>query len=140
VAVKMAIRMGLPVFVEPEVIHKDRKIEKMQLADGSLKVTVKNSGNSHFVVSKIKAKGQDESHAEVFAKEVGGWYVLAGAANSFDVEVPKADCLKAKAIKAEAEVEKEVLTSTLQVETNLCADKPRQPARNAITDPGEKKQ
>jgi fimbrial chaperone protein len=128
----MAIRMGLPVFVEPEKKLKDRKIEKLQLADGSLMVTIKNSGNSHFVVSKIKAKGRDESHTEVFTKEAGGWYVLAGATKTFAVDVPKEDCLKATEIKAEAEVEKDVIASSLKVDTNQCTDKPKLAASEAL--------
>ncbi|NOT98289.1 MAG: molecular chaperone [Sideroxydans sp.] len=139
VSVKMAIRMGLPVFVEPEKKLKDRKIIKLELADGSLSVTVKNAGNSHFVVGKINVKGLDESQSEVFSKEKGGWYVLAGASKAFPVDLPKEDCLKASKVKVEAEAEKDVMTSTLAVDKALCADKPKPPMREALSESdGEK--
>lgn len=139
VSVKMAIRMGLPVFVAPEKKLKDRKITQLELGNGSLNVTIKNAGNSHFIVGKIKAKGLDDAHAEVFAKEAGGWYVLAGASKTFPVDVTKEDCLKAIEIKAEAEVEKDVMEASTKVDAALCADKPKPAANEALPGRGEEK-
>lgn len=137
VSVKMAIRMGLPVFIEPDKKLKERKITKLELADGSLNVTIKNSGNSHFVVGKIKVKGLDESQNEVFSKEKGGWYVLAGASKTFPVDVTKEDCLKASEVKVEAEADKEVMASSLMVDKTLCADKPKPPVNEVLPGRGE---
>ena len=126
VAIKMAIRMGLPIFVAPETkAVKQGIIEKMALSDGSLTVKVRNAGNSHLILSRIKAKGIDGAGGEAFSAESPGWYVLAGSARGFAVDVGKADCLKAREIKAEAEADKVVITGSLNVDKNLCADKPK---------------
>lgn len=124
VAVKMAIRMGLPVFVAPVKALKEGVVEKMELSDGSLRVKVRNKGNSHIIISRVKAKGIDESGAEAFSAESPGWYVLAGGARGFVVDVAKENCLKAKEIKVEAEADKAVISGSLNVDKGLCADKP----------------
>lgn len=124
VAIKMAIRLGLPVFVAPEKAVKQGVIEKMDISEGSLRVRVRNKGNSHIIIGRIKAKGIDEAGADAFAAESAGWYVLAGGARVFAVDVAKTDCLKAKEIKVEAEADKAVISGSLNVDKNLCADKP----------------
>ncbi len=126
VAIKMALRMGLPVFIKPAKEVKEGSVEKAELSQGNLLVRIKNSGNSHFIVSKIKATGQDESGKEAFSKEAAGWYVLSGGSRVFAVEVPKDDCLKAKEIKVEAEAEKLAMNGSLQVDKTLCADRPKE--------------
>lgn len=124
VAIKMAIRLGLPVFVAPEKAVKQGVIEKMDISEGSLRVRVRNKGNSHIIIGRIKAKGIDEAGADAFAAESAGWYVLAGGARVFAVDVAKTDCLKAKEIKVEAEADKAVISGSLNVDKNLCTDKP----------------
>lgn len=138
VAIKMAIRLGLPVFVAPEKAVKQGVIEKMDISEGSLLVRVRNKGNSHIIISRIKAKGIDDSGADAFAAESAGWYVLAGGARVFAVDVAKEDCLKAKEIKVEAEADKAVIAKSLNVDKNLCADKPvpKEPQKGP-REPGE---
>lgn len=141
VAAKMAIRLGLPVFVATEKAVKEGVIEKMDISEGSIRVRVRNKGNSHILLSRIKAKGIDDSGADVFAAESPGWYVLAGGARGFTVDMAKEECLKAKEIKVEAEADKAVIAGSLQVDKNLCADRPKAAPRepsNEQSDPGAK--
>lgn len=125
VAIKMAIRMGLPVFVTPEMAVKEGAVDKVALSDGSVAVSVKNTGNSHISISRIKAKGFDAAGAEVFSAETPGWYVLAGRTRVFGVDMAREDCLRTQEIKVEAEAEKAIYSSTLIVDRQLCADKPK---------------
>lgn len=123
----MAIRMGLPVFVAPiNKAVKDGVVQSMALSDGGLTVRIRNKGNSHLILSRIKAKGIDAAGAETFVTESPGWYVLAGSARDFAVDVAKEGCLKTKEIKAiaETDADKVAITGSLAVDPALCAEKP----------------
>lgn len=69
-------------------------------------VRVKNMGNLHVMVKKIKAIGLDGSGKEVFSKEVTGWYVLGGRSRPFGIEISQEECHSSKIIKVMVETEK----------------------------------
>ena len=71
-------------------------------------------------VGKILAKGMDEGGVEVFSKESSGWYVLAGNSRQFATNVSREECLRAKRIRVEADVEKTMSQSTFEVSTDRC--------------------
>ncbi|MBI5969722.1 MAG: molecular chaperone [Deltaproteobacteria bacterium] len=125
-AVKFAMRMGLPVFIKPVRAIQEGAIEKMSLSEGTVKVKVKNSGNSHFIVTKLKAAGVDRTGGASFTSENAGWYVLAGAARTFPVDVSRADCLKSSVINVEATAGDSVTRGSLNVDKGMCQDKPKQ--------------
>lgn len=118
-----ALRLGVPIFIKPLKEIKGMAIEKVELSEGSLKVRVKNSGNIHFIVSKIKAKGIDSSGAEVFSKEIGGWYVLSGISRTFFIDIPREECLKASVIEVSAEVENFKMEGKLDMDKAQCVEK-----------------
>jgi len=117
---KMALRIGMPVFVSPSDKVEKMAIEKIELAKGKLIVRVKNTGNSHFQVKKIEAAGLDASGKEVFSKEAAGWYVLTGVTKSFFVEISAEECLRSKLIKAAVEVGKSRMEEQLDVARAMC--------------------
>jgi fimbrial chaperone protein len=98
-ALKFALRMGIPIFIKPQKETMEWTIGGVGLSEGSLTVRVKNSGNSHFIVSKISAIGLDDSGKAVFSREMRGWYALAGASKPFAMPVSREECLRTKAIK-----------------------------------------
>ncbi len=131
-AVKMAVRLGIPVFIKPVKEAQGRSLEGMSLSDGAVMIKVKNSGNSHLIISRLRARGLDSEGKEAFAKEAAGWYVLSGRTRTFAVDLPKEDCLKANEIKVETEIDKGMLEGKFTVDKNQCADKPKPPAGREI--------
>jgi fimbrial chaperone protein len=123
-AVNIALRMGLPVFVKAVKETPAMSIESLKLAKGSLEVMVKNSGNSHIIVSKIKAQGTGPDARQTFAREIGGWYALAGRSRAYSIDVPKAECLQTKEIKVQVTVDKTVMEEKLAVNKGMCSEKP----------------
>jgi len=119
-ALKLVLKLAVPIFIAPAKEVKERGIEKAELLMGRVLVKVKNSGNAHFVVGKIKAVGLDPSGAEVFSKEVSGWYVLAGAFRIFPIDIPENECLKASVIKIKAEIENSGMDAQLKVDPLQC--------------------
>lgn len=118
-AVNMTLRMGLPVFVKP-VKEKPMSSMDLALANGTLEVNVKNRGNSHIVVNRISAEGTDKG-AQVFLKEIGGWYTHAGNSRIYKIELTEEECLKTGEIRVQATSGNSVMEQKLTVDKGDCA-------------------
>lgn len=129
-AMKMVVKMGIPVFISPlkkvEKIEIEKvAIEEVRPAKGrgqkaedrrNLVVRVRNKGNVHISVKKIQATGLDESGKEIFSKEVAGWYVLPGVSGPFAVGISPEDCQQSKVIKVRVETEASSLKAELKMD------------------------
>ena len=102
---------------------KEWAIEKLELSGGLLIVEIKNNGNSHITVGKIKASGFDASGKNVFQKEGTGWYVLPGVVRTFGLKIPAKDCMNSKIIKIETKAGDSIKTAKLDVDNTLCPAK-----------------
>jgi fimbrial chaperone protein len=122
-ALRFALRVAVPIFISPLKEIKKPSIEKVKLLEGKLAVKVKNSGNIHFIVGEITAIGLDSLGKEVFKKDVNGWYVLAGVARTFDIDIPEEDCIKADKIKVTVGVERTSMRDDLFLDQSQCVNK-----------------
>lgn len=133
IAVKTVLRLGVPIFIDPIEPHRKSVIDKVEVQAGAIGVTVKNIGNQHVLVSRIKATALSGAEAETFSKEVGGWYVLPGAAKTFYVDIPRDACEKSNTIKVAIKVEQQAdMAAESSVNRSQCDDKAqdeKQPAK-----------
>lgn len=119
-ALKFALRLSVPIFIKaPKEVAKS-SIEGLEQKDGMVLVSVRNSGNTHLVVKKIKAEGLSSSGKEVFSKDMGGWYVLSGLTRTYALGVPEKGCVKASKIKVSVEAGKERLEKDISVVKSAC--------------------
>ena len=122
--VKMLLRLGLPIFISPTKPILKSAIEKVALFDGAIGVTVKNDGNQHVLVNKIKATALISPDTETFSKEITGWYVLAGASRTFYMEMPREACEKSRTIKMIIKIEQQAdMTAESDVDQSQCRRK-----------------
>jgi fimbrial chaperone protein len=121
-ALKMVLRLGIPVFIKPvkETQESAIEIERVALFGAQLLVRVKNNGNSHAMVRTIKASGLDGSGTEVFSRETAGWYVLPGISKPFLLAISAEQCLKAKAVQIAVEGGASTLAATLEIDKARC--------------------
>jgi fimbrial chaperone protein len=96
--VRIALRVGIPVFLAPKDPRPLLSYDRTTISDGRFQVAFKNSGNAHSMIQTITCAGLDEAGKEVFSKEVDGWYVLPGTSRSFPVEVTQEECQGAKTL------------------------------------------
>jgi fimbrial chaperone protein len=124
-ALKMVLRLGVPVFIKPvkETRENAVEIERVALSEAQLLVQVKNQGNSHVMVRTIKASGLDGSGAEVFSQEVAGWYVFPGVSKPFLLSISAEQCLKAKAMQITVEGGSSHLEATLDIDRARCTQR-----------------
>jgi fimbrial chaperone protein len=125
-ALKMVLRLGVPVFVKPAKETQGNTVEIAQVAlrEAHLQVRVKNNGSSHFMAQTIKASGRDGAGTEVFARETAGWYVLPGISKPFPLAISAPECLKAKIIHVAVEGGPSSLGTTMDVDRAMCAQLP----------------
>jgi fimbrial chaperone protein len=116
----LALKLSVPVFIRPAKEVKEWAIEKMELSEGMLLIKIKNSGNSHISVGKMKARGLSASNQEVFRKEEAGWYVLPGVMRTFGIKIPFKECMDSAVMNITAEVGESHKETRLDVEKALC--------------------
>ena len=118
--VRLALRLSIPVFIKPAKEVKEWSIEKAELSGDMLLINIRNGGNSHMTVEKIKATGLDASGQEVFHEEKSGWYVLPGVTRTFGVRLPGRQVLKPSAIRVSVEVGESKKEAKLDVDRSPC--------------------
>jgi fimbrial chaperone protein len=119
--VRIALRVGIPVFIAPKDPRPVLSCEDTRVADGRLQVTFKNSGNTHSLIQKLRVAGLDGAGKEVFSKELGGWYVLPGASRAFPVEVAPEECRAAKTMIIKGTAGDVIVRGQFNVDAASCA-------------------
>lgn len=119
--VAIAIRFGVPIFVKPLKEEARGEIEKIGMANAAFHARVKNTGNLHFVVRSVAVKGKNLKGEEIFAKELGGWYLLAGASRLYETTLPREVCPDVAKVVVEINTDKVPLTGELAADKTMCA-------------------
>ena len=121
--ITFALKLGMPVFVQPAQGKEDWSIEGFTLEKGRARVTIRNNGNEHLIVRQIAARGADAGGEKVFSRTVNGWYVLADSQVSFFVPIAREKCLKLHTMKvsvrSRTDVRKEAETKVMPT-PSLC--------------------
>ncbi len=121
VNVAIAIRFGVPIFVKPLKEDSRGEIEKTGMANATIHARVKNTGNLHFIVRSVAVKGKNLKGEEIFSKELGGWYLLAGASRSYETTLPQEVCPEVVKVVVEVKTDKVPLTGELAADKTMCA-------------------
>jgi fimbrial chaperone protein len=118
--VRVLTKMGIPIFVRPARPVSMGTVEGLGLAKGSLALTVKNGGNVHFLVQSVQVHATDGTGAQTFDKSIEGWYVLSGGTRVWQVEIPKAACLKSKKLLVQVQTAENKFDGKLDVQAAGC--------------------
>ncbi|HPA51789.1 MAG TPA: fimbria/pilus periplasmic chaperone [Thermoanaerobaculia bacterium] len=89
--VNVRVRFGVGVFVQPPVKSTRAEIVALDVRDGTVHVPVRNTGSVSFRVDKVLLCGTRAS-GEPLSREIGGWYVLAGATRPFQARLTEEEC------------------------------------------------
>ncbi|MFZ2396772.1 MAG: fimbria/pilus periplasmic chaperone [Smithella sp.] len=114
--VQFALRMSIPVFIQPTQKPVDPAIELgyLKFSGANLLVNIKNNGTSYFMVDKVRLRGLNGFGTETFSKEINGWYVLANHSRSFPAALKYRECAKTTTINvtavAEIKARRDILT------------------------------
>lgn len=113
--VAVAIRFGVPVFVKPVKEITQGTLDELTFEAGKLRMRVRNTGNVHFMIDAINIK-----NASGYFQDVRGWYLLAGAARGYTVDVPRAACLKSDKLDVIVKTDRLELKGSVPVDKSKC--------------------
>lgn len=120
-AVAIAIQFGVPVFVAPPKAEIKGDIAAVDIGQGQVAVTVKNQGNSHFRVSRVKLQGKTSGGEALETVDIPGWYLLAGTQRTFKADIPAELCRKADLLEIIVDSDRITLTGSANVDKAKCS-------------------
>ena len=120
VNVAVAIRFGVPIFVKPLKEEARGEVGPMTMSAGALLVPVNNTGNVHFIVQSVLLRGRNGAGEEIFSRELGGWYLLAGVSRGYTTTVPLEACGTMAVLEAEVKTDKRPLRGSMAVDRSMC--------------------
>jgi fimbrial chaperone protein len=120
-AVRVITKMGVPIFVRPTAARMSATLGDVSMAAGTVRFAITNDGSVHVVPARILVRGTDASGAQVFERDVPGWYILAGGRREFDVSIPPAACGRVASVAVEMQAGAEPVTRTVPVPAGACA-------------------
>jgi fimbrial chaperone protein len=119
-AITVLIRFGAPIFVKP-VNPQDRiDIERFELSGGSIRLTVRNSGNQHQLVEGIHFKGLGAQAESLYATTLADRYLLAGTVKQYTTAIPKSTCETLVSLVAEIKTDKAHASGQIQAGRPMC--------------------
>ncbi|MBI5663943.1 MAG: molecular chaperone [Nitrospirae bacterium] len=118
---QMVMNLGVPIFIQPAMPSPNGEIEKLTLSNGKLNISLKNSGNVHFLIRSIKVSGKDNELKEVFGAEMAGWYLLAGNSKEYTLEIDRESCAKIKDLRIDIETDGLSIGKDFPVSNEMCA-------------------
>ena len=118
--VAIVMRISLPVFLAPVRVEDRGVVERITMERGAVSAQVTNSGNSHFKLRTVTARGKAVDGSVLFEQEQSGWYVLSGASRGYRFPVPAAVCAKLATIEINAAGEALSASGTLNVSKEMC--------------------
>lgn len=121
-AVAIAIQFGVPIFARParEEIKGDLSLSSMG-NEQQVGISVVNSGNVHFRISKINLSGIDAAGNEILNQEVSGWYLLAGANRTHTSPLATDVCRQLKTLDVQMVSDRLTLNKKIDVDPAMCA-------------------
>jgi fimbrial chaperone protein len=128
---RVAIEISLPVFVSVPKPRPQAAISSAQLRAGSALLQIRNSGNTHLLLKKIRVVGRGAEDREEFVQEGLGWYVLPGSERTFAVALPQDPCQRCSSLLVTIQSEEGSLERVIEVDPAQCLPPPAEsPARS----------
>jgi fimbrial chaperone protein len=119
---RLVMRVGIPVFVQPLTTKPALNVKELSVVKGLLHFTLTNGGNSFVMADQITVNGFDDKGAEVFAKNMGGFYLLTGSERIFEETLPREQCLRVARISVTVRNEGKEQHNMLVMPFGACTD------------------
>ena len=111
------VRFAVPLFVSPAKEEPAAKLQA-ELKQGVVTASLQNSGNIHFRLTSLEARGRNAKGEETFRQKVDGWYLLTGTTRSYALAIPNDACLASEAIELEGLSDRKIT-----IRTGIAVDK-----------------
>lgn len=99
-SVRVLLRVGVAVFVDPLAPKPGGEIGSLALHGGVATLSVTNTGNVHFAADRLAIVGLDRDGKTLFETPVRDRYFLAGTTKRLRVQIPREQCGQLAALEA----------------------------------------
>lgn len=99
-SVRILLRVGVAVFVEPLAPKLEGEIASFALRGGAAELTVRNTGNVHFAADRLAIVGLGRDGKPLFETPLRERYFLAGTTKRLRAQIPRAQCGQLAALQA----------------------------------------
>lgn len=99
-SVRVLLRVGVAVFVEPGAPKASGEIRSLALHHGLAELSVTNSGNVHIAADRLAIVGLDRDGAKLFEAPLHDRYFLAGTSKRLRTQIPREHCVRLAALEA----------------------------------------
>jgi fimbrial chaperone protein len=113
-------RMSIPVFIAPAKASPQSRVENLEFAEGKVSFQLHNSGNTHVFARQARVQGLDAEGKALLDQSQTGWYVLAGDARQFSLELPGDLCRRLKKLSVEVTTDTGTFPATATVSGDRC--------------------
>lgn len=120
-SVRILTRMGIPVFLQPSRPVATATLRQVGLSQGKVAFELANTGNTHYIPEAIKVRGFTAAGEPVSEWPLNGWYVLAGGARAFELQIERPQCEKVRSLLIEVHIGETTLKSPLTTPGGACA-------------------
>lgn len=119
-AVRILMKVGIPIFIAPVKAAASGVIENIELSKGSLRLGVKNEGNTHFIIKSMKVAGTDGAGKEAYAVEKAGGYLHHGKSKEFTFAIPKDVCRTLKTLNVHIDTDRLKMEKQIEIAGEIC--------------------
>jgi fimbrial chaperone protein len=118
--VRTLTRFGIPVFLEPTKPAAKRNVELTDIRPGHFSVAVRNPGNVHLHLHRVRIKGLGAAGVSVFERELASSYVLAGGTRLYEVDVPPAECPRVERLEVDVTTDGDTFAERFEAPAGVC--------------------
>jgi fimbrial chaperone protein len=119
-SVRILTRMGIPVFLQPGKPQATATLRDVGMSQGKVAFELANTGNTHYFPDSITVRGFTASGQPVSEWPLNGWYVLAGGARAFALELERPACEKVRSLLIEVTIGETTIRSPLTTPGGAC--------------------
>ncbi|MBI1873417.1 MAG: molecular chaperone [Acidobacteria bacterium] len=118
--IKVLTRMGLPIFLRPVSPKSSASLSDLGLRDGRAEFDLRNTGNIHLIPREARISGFGERGDRLFVSDLQSWYVLAGGARHYAVDLTGGQCQQVRRLEVEFGFESATLKDRLETPGGVC--------------------
>jgi fimbrial chaperone protein len=119
-AIRVLMKMGIPVFLEPAKPVATPMIDSLSVQGQRLAFALRDTGNAHFLTKKVHISALGDAGQALFEQDLPAWYVLGGSFRDYSLELPTSAC-KASQIKVHIETDSSNVESLLPLPNGACS-------------------
>jgi fimbrial chaperone protein len=117
--VKVLMRMGIPVFLEPANAVATPQIDALKIQGQRLAFALRDLGTKHFFTKRIHVALLGEGDKALFEQDLPAWYMLGGGVRNYGLDLPANVC-GATRIQVRVETDKDAVESFLAAPSSAC--------------------